>query len=287
MTSLPALLVAGFLAIFGIVLIIDGTRPRDRGTTPAGPGLAARGRAWWARLPRRWKVSTAIAIVAGLVAFALTGWLVTLVAVPAAVLGLPWLLSTPHNHELARLQAIDQWVRLLAGSILTGKSVADAMRATRRQAPPELAAAVHLAVSRLDGRWSVADALRAMADELDSADVDAVLAALILASERGGTGASETLLALAESTQDRLRSLREIEAERAKPRIVVRQVTVITLVVLGLALVVGRGFFAPYGTPWGQAILAVLLTAYVGSLVVLRHRTLPRRRQRILAGSPA
>ena len=64
--------------------------------------------------------------------------------------------------------------------------------------------------------------------------------------------------------------------------IVVRQVTVITLAVLGLALLFGGSFFAPYGTPLGQVLLAVLVGIYLGALVFLRRLTLPRTRQRIL-----
>jgi hypothetical protein len=125
-----------------------------------------------------------------------------------------------------------------------------------------------------------------MADELDSPDSDAVLAALTLSANRGGTGAQATLAALAESIQERLRALREIDAERAKPRIVVRQVTTITLVVLGGAFLLGGGFFDPYGTPVGQLILTVLVAGYLGSLLFLRRLTLPRGRQRILRGAP-
>ena len=139
-----------------------------------------------------------------------------------------------------------------------------------------------LLLRRLDDRWTPAHALGALADELDSADADAVIASLILSVQRGGSGAVVTLTALADSIQERLKLLREIEAERAKPRVVVRQVTLITLVVLGGALLLGRSFFAPYGTPLGQTVLAVLLAAYVGSLAMLRRLTLPRRRGRIL-----
>ena len=103
-----------------------------------------------------------------------------------------------------------------------------------------------------------------MADDLDAPDADAVLAALPLAAERGGTGATATLNALADSIQDRLKAQREIETERAKPRIVVRQVTIVTVSVLALALMFGRDFFAPYGTPVGQVILLSLLAAVRG-----------------------
>ena len=130
------------------------------------------------------------------------------------------------------------------------------------------------------------EVLLALADSLDSADADAVVASLVLAVRRGGTGATVTLSALADSLQDRLRALREIESERAKPRIVVRQVTIITSVVMGAAMLLGRDFFAPYSTPLGQVILAALIAAYAGSIAMLRRMTVPRRRARILgAGS--
>ena len=275
------------LVCVGLLLAGLGVRRRpasqDLSTASSTPLWTRLQRLWAAQSPR-WRATAVAAIVGGLVGYALTGWVVLLVGVPAAVLGLPWLLAAPPNRDLVLLQALDQWLRLLTGSILTGKSVGDAVRATRRQSPVVLQPAITLAVSRMDGRWSTAEALRAMADELDHPDVDAVVAALMLASQRGGTGTSETLAGLAESTQDKLRAMREVEAERAKPRIVVRQVTVITLVVLGVAMLVGRSYFEPYGTVVGQLVLAVLLACYVGALVILRQRTLPPRRERILAG---
>ncbi|MFZ0531029.1 MAG: hypothetical protein WAL91_10910, partial [Propionicimonas sp.] len=102
---------------------------------------------------------------------------------------------------------------------------------------------------------------------------------------RGGTGAAATLAALADNIQDRLRALREIETERAKPRIVVRQVTAVTLVVLGLALAFGGQFFEPYSSGLGQLLLTMLVGAYLGSLLFLRRMTTPRPRPRILSRS--
>ncbi len=224
----------------------------------------------------------AIGVVAGVGFAAVTGMSVMVVVVPVAVVGLPMLLSAPANRDIEMLEALDRWVRGLAATLPTGRSITDAIRVSVRNAPALLIAPLGLLVARLDERWTAPEALRAMADELDSPDADAVLAALALAAERGGTGAAATLHALADSIQDRLKAQREIETERAKPRIVVRQVTVVTVAVLALALVFGREFFAPYGTPLGQAILLSLLALYVASLVMLRRMTSPRRRDRIL-----
>lgn len=265
----------------GAVAVVAGWRrsPPDRPVrrrTPAARDGWAKGRL--ARLAG-W-------LVAGAVAAALTGW--TLLVVLAPVLGvvLPHLLGKPPERELELLTALDRWVRSLAAILPTGRSIADAIRVSARQAPEVLAGPLGLLVQRLNDRWTLQQALYALADELDSADADSVLAALALAAERGGTGAHATLTALADSIQERVRALREIEAERAKPRIIVRQVTAITLVVLGAALLFGGTFFEPYRTPAGQVILAVLIAAYLGSLLLLRRMALQRPRQRILR-SPA
>lgn len=286
----PALLAASSvtLVILGLWCLAVGLRRAEPEFSTDSSTAVWKG--WWHRcttMPRRWKVLVATGLVAGVLAAAVTGLAILVVLVPAGVIGLPWLLGAPVNRELVLLRAMDQWVRLIASSIPTGKSVPDAIRATWAQSPALLRVPLAQLIQRLDGRWSVPDALRAMADELDSPDADQVIAALILASERGGTGATQALNGLAEATQDRLRAMREVEAERARPRIVVRQITVITVVVLGAAMVVGQSYFEPYRTPVGQVIFAALLLAYVGALVMLRHKSLPRPRPRILRSSAA
>lgn len=226
-----------------------------------------------------------IGLAAGLVGYLLTGWALVLPLAPLAFVGVPYLLGDPPNREVELLSGLDRWVRGMSATLQTGQSVTDALRSSARNAPPLLGDEVRLMVARLEQRWPVRDALLAMADALGSPDADAVLAALALAAHRGGTGATSTLHALTESIQDRLKALRDIETERAKPRVVVRQVTIISLAVLGAALMVGGDFFAPYRSGIGQVVLAGLLTAYVLSLLVMRRMTAPPRRQRILQGS--
>ena len=273
----------GVLIVGGLVLLIAGFHGHPESATAPSAGLGTRlaatgiGRAvrarWWQLL---------LAVAAGLVAATLAGWPLLVVLVPVVAYGLPAVLSAPSNRDLAVLEALDRWVRTLGSLLPTGRSISDAIRVSVGQAPALLAPHLRLLTARLDDRWTSGQALLALADELDSPDADAVLAALSLAAERGGTGASATLVALADNIQDRLRALREIETERAKPRFVVRQVTVITLVVLSLALLFGGSFFAPYGSGLGQILLAALVCAYLGSLLLLRRLTVPRPRQRIL-----
>lgn len=275
--------VCGVLVAGGLVLAVAGlfTPPSTGAGSAAGLWRRLAGSRTGRAIGRRWWQAL-LAVVAGTLAAAVTGWPVLAVVVPAVGYGLPLLLSAPANRDLALLEALDRWVRTVGSLLPTGRSIPDAIRVSVRQAPALLAPELRLLVARLDDRWTVEQGLFALADDLASADADAVIAALALAAQRGGTGAAATLAALADNISDRLRALREIETERAKPRIVVRQVALITVVVLGLALVFGGSFFEPYGTEPGQILLATLVAAYLGSLLLLRRMTLPRPRTRIL-----
>lgn len=287
MSGLAAAL-CGVLVCAGLVAVVRGVL----GTSEPRPDRPASVVGTWARWTRRPPGPAgrsrdrrlAAGLAAGLVLWALSGWAVAVVLAPALVLGIPFLLGDPPNRQVELLEALDRWVRSLAAMLPTGRSITDALRATARTAPPVLTPAVAALVGRLDERWATTDALAAMADELDSPDSDAVLAALMLAAHRGGTGATASLAALSESIADRLRALRDIETERAKPRVVVRQVTLVSLVMLGACVVLGGDFFAPYATPLGQVVLLALAAAYVGALAMMRRVTAPERRERILQG---
>jgi Flp pilus assembly protein TadB len=268
----------GLLICGGTMLIVAGFRSVPAARTH--PRLLAH--SWQRAATRRRSLQLVLALLAGCAAAGWTGLPMLAAIVPAAAFGLPVLLSTPVNRDAELLEALDRWVRNLAALLPTGRSITDAVRVSARQAPALLGPDLRLLVARLDDRWTIEQALTAMAESLGSADADAILAALILAAERGGTGATATLNALADTVQDRLRALREIETERAKPRIVVRQVTIFTVAALGLALLFGGSFFAPFGSLHGQFLLTILVIAYLGSLLFLRRMALPRPRQRIL-----
>lgn len=290
MTGLMAM--SGALLAAGVLLVVAGAVPRDRVVGPS-PGGRASGPSRWATLTRRpagaagrrRDLRLLAAAVAGLSGYALTGWVIWLVVLPLVVLVLPILLADPPTPAIHQLSSLDRWVHGLMATMPTGQSIADAIRVSRRTAPPLLVPAIGRVVGRLDQRWSTRDALREMADELGTPEADAVLAALGLAAHRGGTGATAILTSLSATIEQTLAAHREIEAERAKPRIVVRQVTTITVGMLGAAFLFGGDFFAPYATPLGQALLLGLVVAYLGSLAMMRRLTRPRPRQRILVGA--
>lgn len=281
--GLSLAMTTGALLALGPVLVLAGARrtPRPE-STAAGTGLWKRAALLWRGLLPHQRFWVVAMVFLGVAIAALTGWLLAALLVPALGLGVPMLLKAPVNREVEMLAALDRWVRLLAPSIGVGKSIRDAIGATRTQVPAELAEPVSRLTARMDQGWSTREALLAMADEIGSSDSDAVLAALAIASSRGGTGTRATLTALSDTVQDRLVGLREIASERAKPRAVVRQVTIITLAVLGGALLMGGNFFQPYSSPLGHVFALLLVAAYLGSLLILRRRTIPPPAARFL-----
>ncbi|SDT41488.1 Flp pilus assembly protein TadB [Friedmanniella luteola] len=281
---------AGLLLVGGVWLVAGGLQRRvPRGRVGTGGSYAARWARWTRRPPgsrgRRRDVVLAASLLAGTGVAAATGWLIALPLGPAVALGLPYLLTVPRPRDVPLLEALDRWVRSLSATLATGKSITDALRISRRTSPPLLADEVDTLVARLNNRWDTREALLRMADALDSPDADAVLAALVLASHRGTNGASVTLSALADSLQATLQGRRAIEVERSKPYVVVRQVTVISLGTLLVALAVSPDFFAAYRSGLGQLVLSVLLLAYLGSLLLMRRKAQQRERPRILVGA--
>jgi tight adherence protein B len=277
----------GLLVVGGLLAIIEGLRRRTSALSPR-ESLAAR----WARLTRRQGGSAGrrrdlrllAGVAVGFMVASLSGWLIALVAIPVLVLAVPYLLTMPKPRDVGLLEALDRWVRSLTATLSTGKSITDAIRVSRRTAPTTIASQIGVLVARLNNRWDTRDALLRFADDLDSPDADAVVAALILAANRGATGASTTLHALADSIQSQLKGRRAIETERSKPYVVVRQVTVISMLTLILVLALNPQFFDPYQTPIGQLILSVLVCLYLGSLILMRRRAQPPSRPRILVG---
>lgn len=267
---LPA--VAGGLVAAGVVGMVASLRP----VTPTAPRpvrtppLLARLRA----IRVRTRLLALVGLVAGVLVAVLSGWMVAALVIPAAVVGIPALLSAPEEKaQIARLEGLAEWTRNLAGVLTVGVGLEQALVATLRSTPAAIKPEVSRLVARLRARWSTEDALLAFADELDDATGDLVAAYLILGARRRGTGLASVLQGLAESVAEDVTIRRRVEADRAKPRATARNVTLITIGVLAVLSFSGQ-IMAPYGTPLGQALLAVLLTAYAATLVWLRRMSL-------------
>ena len=284
MITLAALTV-GMAVVGAVVLAITGWRKVPVQPAKPRPSLGQ----WWARYTRRpagkagriRDLQLAGAAAAGFIIFVFTGWLVAIPLVPVVVFLLPILFGRAPRSDVALLEALDRWVRTLAITLPLGRDVGYAIRSSRATAPPLIAAEVGELADRLTWGWEPDEALQRFADRLDSPDADAVIASLMLALTRT-EGITDNLLAIADSLQERLRAMRQIENERARPRQTARLVTIISVLMIGSTALFGRGYFAPYSSPVGQLLVAGLAVAYVGSLVMLYRMSMPRRRERIL-----
>ena len=266
---IPAL--GGALVVAGIIGVILGVR-----RTPVAPPAPRRRNqsrlsSRWAGMERRSKILAVAGLIAGALIYLFTGWLIAVVLVPLAAVGLPTLLSAPPSAaRIDRLEVLEEWTRALAGVLTVGVGLEEALRSTLRSTPEAIRPEVTTLVARLRARISTEEALRAFADDLNDATGDLVAAYLILGARRRGQGLASVLESLAESVAADVRARRAIEADRAKPRTTARWVTIITISVLGFLTLTGD-YISPYGSPLGQLLLILLLSAYVGLLIWMRN----------------
>ncbi|MBK8077896.1 MAG: type II secretion system F family protein [Kineosporiaceae bacterium] len=281
MTPILAAL-GGALLVAGPLLIVAGVR-RVPESAPR-PARARRARLWGgtggtggtgglgSTVTRRTWWLLGVGVAAGLSVAITTGWVIAVPLLPLAIAGLPLLLAAPSGAPIARLEALEEWARSLAGVLTVGVGLEQALMVTLRAAPRPIHREVSTLVSRLHARWPTEEALRAFADDLDDATGDLIAAKLVLASRRRGPGLAAVLESLAESVAADVRTRRQVEADRDKPRATVRWVTVITLVALVL-FAFNTNYIAPYRSPVGQLLLGLLLGLDAGCLVWMRLMT--------------
>ena len=264
----------------GLIAVVAGLWTGRSGTSAATPSrVPVRVRL---RLTPRRRLLLLGGVVLGVVLWAVSGWIVYLVAVPLASLVLPALLADGSaTDELARLDALESWTRSLSGLTISGASLEQTIAASRPGANQALMGPLSTLVARLNARWRTDDALRAFADDLNDPTCDLVVMHLLLAERMRGPGLARALEDLATSIAEEVRSRRAIETDRAKPRQNVRIITATTLLLL-VAMPFAGTFMLPYHSVAGQALLAGWLLAYAGVLVWLRRLTATRPPARLL-----
>ncbi|NEE01175.1 hypothetical protein G1H10_13460 [Phytoactinopolyspora halotolerans] len=230
---------------------------------------------------RRCRAVYAGAVLVGAMAWLATGWVLAVLAVPAAAIGLPFLLQTSTvAADNARVEAMGQWTGELAAVIRAGGGVEQTITDSLDNTPVPIRDEVGRLVSRLHAGWDTTAALRAFADDLDDHTGDKIAAALILGTRRRGPRLASFLTDLAGSVAQDVAARRAIDAERAKLRSTARTVTAITAV--GIAALLLTPYADFYRTATGQLVLTGLLGLYAGCLVWLRHVTTPPRQPRML-----
>ena len=190
-------IVLGAVLGLGLVAVVAGLIPAP----PAPPRPKPNGSRL--ALSRRARLMLLAGLCGGVLAWQITGWVLALVVAPVAVLGLPALLSgSDVQSQIAKLEAMAEWTRSLAGVLTVGIGLEQALAISLRSAPAPIEPEVRRLTSRLRARWRTEDALRAFADELNDATGDLIAMNLVLAARKRGTGLASVLEALAESVEE-------------------------------------------------------------------------------------
>lgn len=275
---------AAALIIGGTILGIAGLRPRPaRAARPSSrhnPSLLS-------NMDRRTRTLLLGGVVAGLLVALTTGLVIAILLLPALLLGIPYLLNSQgETGKIARVEAIEEWVRSLAGALGAGSSLEQGILATLKSTPAAIRPEVATLVARLNSRMGSTAALRAFADDLDDVLGDKVVATLLLGADRRGAALASVLDDLAASIADEVRARRLIEADRAKPRTTARWVTIIMLLLL-TGLAVTGDYVAPYRTPLGQLILLLILSSFGLLLVWLKRMATTKKLPRFIGSAAA
>ncbi|WP_448071090.1 hypothetical protein [Georgenia yuyongxinii] len=152
---LPVMVLGAALGL-GVVAVVVGLTPGL--PAPARPkGSDSR-----FALSRRSRLVLVVGLGGGVLAWQITGWVLALVVVPVAAAGLPALVSgSDAKAEIARLEAMAEWTRALAGVLTVGIGLEQALLISLRSAPAAIEPQVRRLTARLRARvaggvrWSV------------------------------------------------------------------------------------------------------------------------------------
>lgn len=250
---MSALVVAalGAGAALGVLLVVAGLTGRPVLDTGSMPALRVTNSKV---LPR-----AGIAAAAGLVAYALSGWLVGGVVATAATLVLPGILGGKASRQRAidRTEAIASWTEMIRDSIVAASGLEEAIVATAAVAPEPIAPEVRTMVRRLDHQ-RLPDALAAFGEDLDHPSGDLVVAALVIAARMEASDLSGLLSRLAEATRGDARMRIRVEVGRTRVRTATKVIVGVVAAAVVFLAVVNRGYLDVYDTVGGQLMLAVV-----------------------------
>jgi Flp pilus assembly protein TadB len=225
------------------------------------------------------------AVVFGVVVGLVTHW-----PVGAAIgAGVGWtvrsaLQPTTSRRVVGRLEALAAWIEALRDSVAAHRGLLAAIESTVGSAPDLVKANVAGLVARIQSGTALDKALYAFAQELGDAAVDEAIAPLILASRFGGSDLQHLLTTAAANTRDQIALWQRTEVARARPRRDMRLVIAVTLVFTFGILVIGHGYFRPFGTPAGQIALLVVASLFASGFAAMNRLSRPVPMPRLFDG---
>lgn len=264
--TLMAIIAGGAIAGAGIALLVDaliGQTEEERLAEQEG-SLLAKAQAMGKRLP--------FAIGAGLLILVATRWAMLAIAVGVLVLFWDKVLggAATEKRGIARIEGLATWTESLRDTVAGAVGLEQAIPATAYAAAPSIRPQLETLADRLRVRMPLPEALERFAEDLDDPSADLIIAALILNSRLRGPGLRDVLGSLGRSARLELEMRQRVFAARASTRRSVQIVIGITAtVMLGLRLF-NPGYVAPYGTPFGQIMLGVVLGLFAAGILWLK-----------------
>ena len=221
---------------------------------------------------RRLATRTLIALTAGLLMAAATGWPVAGLGTVALVLSWDKVAGGLAAERTAtiKVEALAAWTETLRDTMAGAAGLEQAIPAAARTAHPLLAEPMAAMVERLSSRMPVPEALQAFADEVDDPDADVIIATLILNSQLRGPGLGGVLRSLSKSAREMAHVRARITAQRAQSRRGVQIIVVATVGIIAYTAVFDHGFVAAYDSPVGELVLAVILILFAAAFAWMR-----------------
>ncbi|MEU4798046.1 type II secretion system F family protein [Streptomyces sp. NPDC023327] len=260
--SLPVLyaLLCGVAAGGGIALLAVALR----GLPPKPEHEKHKASERWSELIRFAGRRGSLAAGVGLVVLLLTRWAVAGIAAGILVFFWDKLFggAAEERAQMKRVEALAAWTESLRDTIAGAVGLEQAIPASARAAAPVLRPHLDALVDRLRARTPLPEGLQILADEIDDASADIIVAALILNAKLRGPGLRQVLGALAKSAREEVDMRQRVMAQRASTRRSVQIVVAVSVAfVLGLSIF-NREFVEPYGTPVGQLVLALVCALF-------------------------
>ncbi|MBT2265981.1 type II secretion system F family protein [Rhodococcus erythropolis] len=275
MYTLMAVLLV-LLLLGALTLIYHGWKDRRDPTAPQKHRRSP------IHISRKYRLLIIAGTLVGALTWMVSGWFIALPISPIVFVALPYLLGKPAAvGEIARLNAMEEWVRNLSGVLAVGTGIEQAIIATHKAMPEVLTDEISRLIQRLRTNTPINDALRSFATDLDDATGDLIVGSLIQSAAIRGSGLTAVLDRLSRSVAEDVRNRRAVEAARKGSRTTARWVTIITIGFI-TGLFVLTDYMAFYKTPAGQLIFVVEIAAFIGCLLWMKKLVQPPKLPRFL-----
>lgn len=227
----------------------------------------------------------AAAVAAGIVAVAVSGW--PIAAVGAALMVVMWPRifgsSRAGKSEIDKLEAIATWTESLRDLTAGGAGLEQAIARSAATSTTMLRPDLEQLAAQLELRVPLERALEDLADAVDDAACDQIVATIRMNSRLRAAQLTGVLGKLSETLRDEVGMRLEAEAKRRNLRREARLTILAVLAFIGFQVVFVRDHLEPFRSPLGQIVLAVIAAIWIGSFMRMRALSEPERPPRFLA----